>query len=181
MGAHDYHLVADRYVLRRLFRESGAGIGLGLLLGGSLYYGANDAAGELRGARWSAGAPDQLGLRLDKLQQSEGTPAALLALAGELVRTLSVVVSVTDPDQLVVTGDTDDIRPLLDGLLGGELAGSPVAMLAAAGRLDIAGDDRYPAAHGAARMVLSHLFSIPVRRNGATGYSAWQSLMDLSR
>ncbi|MEE8441296.1 MAG: ROK family protein [Spirochaetia bacterium] len=161
------------------FQPSGAGIGLAFILNGSIYYGTRGAAGELRGVRWTAASPDQLGLRLDRIQADRGDAEALRALAAEILRNLSVVASVFDPDAVVLTGDGASLSPAIADLLTGELAGSPIAALAEAGSLTIAPPTAYPAAQGAARMMLAHLFEFSAGANGNLCFpGGWQSIVD---
>jgi ROK family protein len=166
------------------FHPSGAGIGLAFVLDGSIYYGTRGAAGELRGVGWTGATPDQLGLRLDRIQAEHGDAEALRALAAETLRNLSVVVSVLDPDCLVVAGDVAPLSAPFSELLSGAPEGSPIANLAAAGSVVIAAPQEYPAAQGAARMVLARLFYLadgagPALTAGNDHVSdGWQSIIE---
>jgi predicted NBD/HSP70 family sugar kinase len=140
------------------FRPSGAGIGLALVVEGTLYYGSNNASGEVRGVSWTRESRDQLGLRLDHLQAEHGTVTALRALARELLRTLSVVATVFDPDLVIIAGDLADRESLVRDELREALGGTAISEMASQGTLHLAGPDEYPAARGAALMVLSSLF-----------------------
>jgi len=140
------------------FLASGAGIGIAIVIGGALYHGARGVAGELRGFRWNSGSADQLGLRLDEIQSRAGEDAALNALARETLCNLSVVVSVFDPHRVVVTGDIDRLAGPMTDYLEGPLAGSPTAELAREGAFSLVPSRRFPAADGAAHMVLSTLY-----------------------
>ena len=163
----------------RRFRLTGAGIGFAFVLNGELYYGAHGAAGELRGLRWTSASPDQLGTRLGRIQAERGDAAAFRELASEILRNLSVVTSVIDPDSVVVTGDTSSVSSAIHGLLTGGPAGSPIAALAEQGSLTIASPADYPAAQGAARMVLARLFEFSAGANGSARASGgWQSIVD---
>ena len=103
--------------------------------------------------------PDQLGLRLREIQRKRGKAQALRTLVAETLRNLGVVVSALDPDCVIIAGDVPAISGPIDDLLAGELAGSPIAVHAAEGTLTISSADEYPAARGAARMVLDQLFT----------------------
>jgi len=163
----------------RRFRPTGAGIGFAFVLNGGIYYGAHGAAGELRGLRWTTASPDQLGARLDRIQVERGEAAAYRELASEILRNLSVVTSVIDPDGVVVTGDIAPVSSAVKDLLNGEFAYSPIAGLAEEGALTIAASSDYPAASGAARMVLSRQFAFSGSINHGDGArTGWQSIID---
>jgi len=161
------------------FRPTGAGIGLAFVLNGGLYYGAQGAAGELRGLRWTSASPDQLGAKLGRIQVEQGEAAAYRELGSEILRNLSVVTSVIDPDSVVVTGDIASVSSAINDLLNGEFAYSPIAGLAEDGALIIAPSAAYPAAGGAARMVLSRQFEFSDGTNGNPHTpGGWQSIVD---
>ena len=74
------------------------------------------------------------------------------------------------------------MAPVIDPdavVLPGELAGSPIAALAEAGSLTSAPPAAYPAAQGAARMMLARLFEFSAGADGNPGtLGGWQSIVD---
>jgi predicted NBD/HSP70 family sugar kinase len=159
------------------FRSSGAGIGVAFSLGGAVYYGARGAAGELRGGAWTNQDPDQLGLRLDEIQNRLGREAALRLLALELMRALAVVVSSFDPDQVVLTGDAHLLSSYFFDLFGSELSESVMATAAGDGLLQIAHPQQYPAALGAARMAIHDMFEPRGNGEAQDTPDAWQEII----
>jgi len=80
---------------------------------------------------------------------------------------------------VVVTGDVLAVSPAIQDLLNGELAHSPIAGLAEVGAFTIAPSSDYPAAQGAARMVLARLFEFSAGANGNPRTpGGWQSIAD---
>ncbi|MFW5688442.1 MAG: ROK family transcriptional regulator [Spirochaetota bacterium] len=159
-------------------RDSLAGVGLSFVFGGRVHYGSSHAAGELRGYRWREGDSDQLGLasELTRTGADADELDLLEPIVAELLQNLGVIASALDPGRVVLAGDLAGREELVDRQLGGALAASPLVPLRRRGILTVARPDQYPVAVGAARMVLSDLFSLPSVEIAPGGTISWQMI-----
>ena len=159
-------------------RPTLGGVGLSFVIDGRVYYGSSHAAGELRGYRWSAADPDQLGLSgLTERPVSD----AVARMSEELLRNLGVIASALDPARIVLGGELAGREALVSKQLATTLAATSVAPLYESGVLCVAAPSEYPVRLGAAQMVLHEIFSLPSVGSAGEPGLGWQSLLDRLR
>lgn len=159
-------------------RPTLGGVGLSFVIDGRVYYGSSHAAGELRGYRWSASDPDQLGLS-DLTDRPVADAVALMS--EELLRNLGVIASALDPARIVLGGELAGREELVSQQLATTLVGTSIAPLYRSGVLCVAAPNEYPVGLGAAQMVLHEIFSLPAVGSGRDPELGWQTLLDRLR
>jgi predicted NBD/HSP70 family sugar kinase len=158
------------------FRPTVAGLGLSLVLRGSLHYGATNTAGEIRGYHWTADGADQLGVRA-----GDDPGATTESVLSEVVANLGVVASVIDPDRVVLGGDLTAHAERIRELTSPEGASGPASLLSRSGMLEIPDHEEHSVEIGAARMILHRLFSIPTLETPGESSLGWLSLLERLR
>jgi hypothetical protein len=153
---------------------AGFGLGMGVVVDGSVHYGSEFSAGEMRSSKWKSHAPLQVSLDPRAFSSQDEFDRQAVT---EILTDLGVISSVLRPDRILYSGDLLDLRSQIDSLLSGELAGSFIAP-------EVSGIDVMPAsggeravAVGAAQMFLQQLFAVPgVGPSRPTTLPTWDAL-----
>lgn len=137
----------------------GIGVGIGVVINGTLYPGSHSTAGEFRSAFWEKQGTGQFSLTDEEAGQVRDNPEILRRLFRELAKNLSLIVNVLNLDNLFIGGDMVDYRDDLSPILQEEL------LLHWPYKTEVDCEIRYSSfgcsavASGAASMMLDRLFS----------------------
>ncbi|MBC8343525.1 MAG: ROK family transcriptional regulator [Spirochaetia bacterium] len=95
--------------------DTGMAIGIGVVADGNMIYGAHNRAGELRSALWeeSNGNKNQVSIPVSKLSQIHSNETILKEYINEILISLGPVVSVIDPEAIIIGGDLKDKLPIV--------------------------------------------------------------------
>lgn len=141
--------------------DAGRGIGIGIVINGSVYYGSSCAAGEFKSLYWRYPNVPQVSLSLDELSELPRNPSILRRYVIELFENLSMAVSILDPKKLIIGGNLQHYRGLIDSVLDDELKYTWLSQPENECRIVYSDLGDFEVAIGAAGFVLSRLFSIP--------------------
>lgn len=142
----------------RLGRESGIGLGMGIVSDGRLHYGSHYASGELRSARWLSSTPGQLSLPEEALADVGSDAVAFRQFVEEVSYNLSPLISAFDPDCLVLGGDLRDRLPEVGQVIETTWKERYVYLAWRNGLFRAPTSGIYEVADGAARLLLLLLF-----------------------
>lgn len=155
-------IIADKHEGNYQFHDrSGIGIGMGLAIGGKVYHGHQNAAGEFYAHSWQKDFVGQMGLPEEILKAAGTDLGAWTLMIKELFSSLVPIISVFDPAVVFLLG-----RPFSDHeqtlKLIKEQAPQFLDMLEKINcRLEFHNDDEMAVAKGAAMMYLQKIFAVP--------------------
>lgn len=183
-GMSDFiSIFADSHEGNYQFRDrAGVGIGIGLSIGGKVYHGATNAAGEFCSFSWRRTSSGQMGLPLDVLETSASSQDSWLQLLKELFSSMVPVVSVMNPSAVYLHG-----KPFADSskTLSEIRKEAPqfLDVLEKTGcQLVIDGGDEMVVAKGAAMMFLQRIFAVPELRETETRtHFDWDDVIDQAK
>jgi DNA-binding transcriptional ArsR family regulator len=148
-----------RFHFHNLRATEKPGVGMGIVIGGQVYYGDSYRAGELGSNYWSEPGTEYLDMSPGELLKIGSDPALLKKFLTNLFRKLSVTLSLLDPRQVLLGGDIQYYRELLPGILDNLRDDSWFGNQTHRISFSQAGELEIPL--GAASMVLEHLFRVP--------------------
>jgi predicted NBD/HSP70 family sugar kinase len=134
--------------------QPSVGIGMGFVLNGGLYRGANFKAGEYQSILSSQkGVPSrQLSLSDKELSQARYSKTVQRAIVKELMDSMKLILQIFDPSSLIIGGDMAE-REIMEKYIKGDLFKNyPIEM----GK-----ENFFDPAEGACALVFEKLFSIP--------------------
>lgn len=147
--------------LRKGSFVSSRGIGMGIVLDREVYYGPQYSAGEFKSVFWKDENPAQLGMLPEELKRVESDRKVLENYIIEIFVNFSTIVSVLNPEKIIIGGSLQQEKGLVNKLLENELKHSWIAAPNNGCNIEFAKHGDFEVASGAAGMVLSRLFSIP--------------------
>jgi hypothetical protein len=166
------HLTRNRSPAR--YPVQGFGVGIGMVVDGSMHYGRGFAAGEIRTSGWTQHDPLQISTNPADFQDQQEFDRRAVA---EILRDLGVLSSVLRPDRIRYSGDLLDQRGLVDSILTGELSGSFISPRVSECTVEPATYGARAVSAGAARMFVQQLFSVPgVDSRRPVGLPSWGRL-----
>lgn len=119
-NVHDflYVLVQMRSSAEGKYLYGGIGVGLGIVINGTLYPGANFTAGEFRSTYWDNQGSGQFSLNDEEAAQVYHDTAMRQRFFRELARNVALIVNVMNLDHLFVGGDVlswqEEIQPIFN-------------------------------------------------------------------
>jgi DNA-binding Lrp family transcriptional regulator len=152
----------------------GFGVGLGMVVDGSMHYGRGFAAGEIRTSQWTR--DDRLQVSANPADFSDQAEFDRVAFT-EVLRDLGVLSSVLRPDRIRYSGDLLGAHDLIDSILDNELAGAYISPNVSECSVEPATYGAHAVSAGAARMFIQQLFSVPgVDSRRPVGLPSWGRL-----
>ena len=159
---------------------AGIGIGMGLIIDGSVYHGSHDSAGEFRSLSWKNGDDEQSGLGLELLKKTLDDREALTSWIVDTFHSLVPVLAVMDFRKVILHGnpfsDEEWVRKTLE-----ERIPSFMGILKKTDcELVFNADDESVSAKGAALMYLHDLYAVPDLEADNSGRWSWDEVMAFS-
>lgn len=155
------------YLLTRFFYHHSTimdrpGIGLGMVIDGNIYYGANYRGGEYYSQYWTGkNGPDYIGLDEDELLQLTEKPELMERFLYYVFGQLSVTFGNFDPEKIYIGGDLQSSFPLVQKVIREQLKDTWLGAEMNLSKLIPSSLGQNEIAFGAAAMVLNKLFTIP--------------------
>lgn len=148
------------YALARYTGEY-LGIGFGVAIDGTIYYGRRFRTGEFASAWSTRSRVTQFGIPREQLVRAESDPTVFRAVVAEFLRSLAPVLALLDPERFVLGGVFRDRVATVSELLATDLRDSYTALVAEQipFHAPIWGADELVA--GAASMAIEKLFAAP--------------------
>jgi DNA-binding transcriptional ArsR family regulator len=153
------------------------GVGVGLVINGQVYYGDGYRAGEFGSNHWSEPGTEFLDMSRNELLSITSDPALMKNFLTNLLRKLSVTLSLLDPRQVMLGGDIrlyrDLVPAVLDNLRDDSWFGNQQHRIA----FSSAGEHEISA--GAAALVLNRLYRVPqLGQRDQKVRISWENLFD---
>ncbi|SIQ81346.1 Sugar kinase of the NBD/HSP70 family, may contain an N-terminal HTH domain [Alkalispirochaeta americana] len=160
-GMHDflYVFVQMRSDDQALLDYGGIGVGIGVVINGTLYPGANFTTGEFRSAFWDHQGSGQFSLTNQEAAQVTEDPALRERFFRELARNVAVIVNVMNLDNLFVGGDVLKYQQELDPILHEEIQRNWPYDTPVQCQISFSSFGENAVVYGAAGMILDRIFS----------------------
>ncbi len=140
-----------------LGKTAGISTGIGIVIDGAVYHGAGFKSGDFKSMFWRIGNESQVGIPDRDLSAVRERPEVLEAYTEEILRNLSPLISVLDPERVVLCGDAAPTLERAKAILEGQLSGTFVSLPEVAARLCVSRHREYAVALGAAGRFLVSL------------------------
>jgi len=159
-SSHFLYLLT-RFHFHNLKATDMPGVGLGMVINGQVYYGADYRAGEFGSNRWEIPGTEYLDMSREELLQIGTNQELMITFMTKLFQKISVSLSLFNPEEIILGGDIQYYKGLLpqvmenlegDSWFGQERERSKI-------HFTRSGDMEIP--FGAAALVLERLYSIP--------------------
>ncbi len=137
------------------------GIGFGIMIDGSIYYGSNYRAGEYRSNHWNETGPENIGLSEGELLQLTENPALLERFLVNIFGKLSATFANFDPERIIIGGDLQRNFASVQRIISEELPNAWIGEPDNQTKIQCSSLGENEIAFGAAAMVLDKLFTIP--------------------
>ena len=168
---------------REKIRKNGkaleGGIGLGIVLGGKVFYGPHFAAGEFRSIFHREGDHYQLGVKEDELNRLYDDMEVFRKVTEEILLNLSVVVSILHPKKLIMGGSFRGREELISEILGEDLKDYFIGNATRPCTIQFSKAGDAEVAIGAARKFLHLLFELPSTEHVYPNEIKWNKIIDL--
>ena len=156
----------------------GIGAGLGVIIGGDVYRGSHDSAGEFCSVSWKRGNPNQSGLPTELLKKTIDDKEALAEWISDTFLSLVPFFAIMDFQTVVLHGnpfeDAEWTRRILE-----EKVPSFMGILEKVGcTLIIESSDESVSAKGAALMYLHNLYSVPGLEDDPNDRKSWCDIVE---
>ena len=155
------------------------GIGLGLILGGRLYSGAQHEAGEYQSVfyRNEEEVHWQLSMDNERIERAANDAAIQREIISELLGNVLFLVKILNPDALYIGGEAGSCGDLIDESLKEEYAGVWKDLGRRGCRIDVLEESGSHPAMGAAACMLDSIYTIPQVGGGAPTKRIWDGLL----
>ena len=154
------------------------GLGLGIVIGGAVYYGTTGAAGEFRSVYWHPGYTNQFAIPDNEARDILNRPDALPRFVEELAAHVALLVNVLDLGAVYLGGDIATIGDYLRGAIISAIDNNWPYDEKKGCSVELASLDADIVAVGAAAMVLEQIFGEPVLPAGLRARNnAWNSIL----
>lgn len=157
-----YVLIEFRRPPNRHMYGGDIGMGLGLVLDGSVYYGATGAAGEFRSIYWHPGYSNQFAIPDSEAQKVLDHPEVLPRLIEEMAAHVGLFANVLDLEVVYVGGDIAPISDFIVGSFQTAIQNNWPYDEEKGCRVELSRVDSDIVAVGAAAMVLERMFREPL-------------------
>ncbi len=172
----EYHLKESRFGER-----SGMGVGMGLAIGGTVYSGSKNAAGEFVSISWRNSGTGQTGLPAEVMNSVESDPAAFEQWVVDLFTSFVSVVSVLDPAVVFFHGELARHSAKVLEITGKRVPQFDALLQRSACSVVFGDGSEFSVATGAALMFFLYLFSVPGTSTGQIGRSIdWDTVFKLT-
>jgi len=155
-----------------LGQDAGVSTGFGVVIEDRVYYGNRFASGDFKSLFWRAGHKGQVGIQDDRLATIRADDGVYVSYLEEVLLHFSPLLSVLDPDRIVLCGDAAPSTDRLHALLDGSLAGTWISQPDNARRIHVSRFGELGVAVGAAGRLLVSLF-----QPGPTTLVDWETLL----
>ena len=153
----------------------GIGAGIGLIIGGKVYRGTHNAAGEFKSVTWKEGMTNQSGLSLDILRNTQEDEDCLGQWVADTFKSFIPLVSVIDPEKVILHGRPFENKEWVMSTLEARIPEFVDLMRVFGFKLVFNSVDECVSASGAAMMCLHNLFSVPeLSAEGQDGKFMWE-------
>jgi len=172
----EYHHKESRFGER-----SGMGVGLGLAIGGTVYSGSKNAAGEFVSGSWRNGGTGQTGLPASVMDSLERDSDAFEQWVVDLFTSFVPVVSVLDPAAVFFHGELARHSAKVLGIIEKRVPQFEALVKRSSCSVVFGDGSDYSVATGAALMFFLYLFSVPGTGTGQIGRSIdWDTVFKLT-
>ena len=137
------------------------GIGLGFVIRGEIYRGADFSSGEFGTNNWFTPGTEYTGISRNEWDRLNSDEQRVKVLMTAIFRMISVSLSLLNPEELILAGDMKNFRILLPEILKELKDDSWFGNEDNTRRIRFSRRESMEIAGGAANMVLSRLYSIP--------------------
>lgn len=154
------------------------GVGLGLVIDESVYYGETGSAGEFRSIYWHPGYANQLAIPDNEARGILNRPDVLPRLVEELAAHVGLFVNSLDLGAVYVGGDVEPVKDLIVGAFESAISNNWPYEERKPCRVELTSLSDDIVAVGAASMMLEHIFEEPVLPAGLrTRNRLWRSIL----
>lgn len=172
----EYHHKESRFGER-----TGMGVGLGLAIGGTVYSGSRNAAGEFVSGSWRDGGTGQTGLPTEVMDSLESDFAAFERWVVDLFASFVPVVSVLDPAAVFFHGELARQSARVLQIIEDRVPQFDALVRRSSCSVVFGDGSESSVATGAALMFFLYLFSVPGTSTGRIGRSIdWDTVFKLT-
>lgn len=160
----------------------GIGAGFGLVIGGKVFRGSHNAAGEFKSLSWKDGMNNQSGLPVDVLRRTADDRQSLELWIEDTFKSFIPILSIMDFDKVVFHGNPFEDKEFVLDVLSRRVP--EFFNLTEKYRCEVLFDsnDECVSASGAAMMCLHNLFSVPDLKDPSVGERlTWEDKIALSK
>jgi predicted NBD/HSP70 family sugar kinase len=171
-------LIEFRTAPQRQMYGGDIGLGLGFVIGDTVYYGANGTAGEFRSIFWHPGYRNQFSIPDNEAHDILDRPDVLPRLVDEMASNIALLANSLDLGAVYIGGDVGPIKDLLLGSFESAIRNNwpyddPVPC-----RVELSSLEGDIVSSGAAAMVLEHIFAEPALAAGLRiRNSIWRNIL----
>jgi predicted NBD/HSP70 family sugar kinase len=161
-----------------LGKPAGISTGIGIVIDGMVYYGSGFRSGDFKSLFWREGNLSQAGIPDSELAEVRRKSETYDAYMEEILLNLSPLISVLDPERVVLCGDAAPSLDRVKATFAGKLSGTFASLPCNASKLRVSRHREYAVALGAAGRFLVSLAQpqgLFVQREG--GILDWQFLL----
>ncbi len=161
---HDFHdflyvLVQIRQSEQGRSLYGGIGVGIGVVINGTLYPGSHFTAGEFRSVFWKDGSVGQFSLSDEEAEQVGTDPTIRSRFFRELARNIALIINVLDLSHLFIGGDCLVFREEMESIFHSEIQRNWPYESEVGRKVSFSTLGEDAAAYGAAGLILDRLFS----------------------
>jgi len=145
----------------KLGQDFGISTGFGVVIDGRIHYGKQFTAGEFRSLFWKTGNKSQMGMEDISIQRVQKRPEILDDYLVELLRNLTPLISVMNPQGVIFCGDGRALLPRIQTLVEQKLTNEYLGTEELGSLLTACSYPTHNVAIGAAARLLQILFEQP--------------------
>ncbi len=153
------------------------GVGLGLVLNGSVYHGFSHRAGEFRSVFMGNNDPGQTSLSMEEMDRIASDPLIKRKFMVELLKNLFWMINILNPRSIYIGGDLSGNSRMLHEILSNELKDDWKRIQQNDCTLTMLEEAAMDAAKGAAASILTELYSIPQINTRDLSPRKWKNLL----
>lgn len=172
------YLLTKYHTDSRDYPETGVGgVGMGIVIDNSIYYGNSYRAGEFRSVFWKSKTREHVGIPTEELRNIRTDKHVLLKFIREICLNLSVIISVLNPGRIYIGGDLQQDFELVKSVIADDFHDSFISQEDTGCEILKADYNEYDVAAGAGYLFLARLFAPPeIKRIDANYHLDWNSV-----